>query len=78
MFLPVYLFIFFGYYLSCHQDPDQQMDNVEFTDFRLQGNAAPNMTDGHTVRHKTTRLRVIKLIDAFIINSANSHLTIKY
>lgn len=25
-------------YLSCHQHPDQQMDNVELTDFRLQGN----------------------------------------
>lgn len=25
-------------HLSCYQHPDQQVDNVEFTDFRLQGN----------------------------------------
>jgi len=27
------------YHLSCHQHPDKQMDDVEFTDFRLQRNA---------------------------------------
>lgn len=33
-------------YLSGHQHPDQQMNNVEFTDFRLQGNTVQTQRDG--------------------------------